>query len=77
MKEMEKEQVESSEDSCVVLVTWRLKEVLKLILEQHGFEVCGFTYTRISSSSKYYSTTESVVDGIPGCGGPLDIQGWL
>ena len=64
--EIEKEQ--SAEGSCVFLASERLKEGLQLTLEQRGFELCGSSYARIFPSSKYYSPTQSVVGGIPGCG---------
>ena len=39
------------------------KEILLLwlTLEQHGFELCGFTYTWFFFKSIYYSTTKSAV----------------
>lgn len=41
VRELEKEQMESSEDSCIVLVSQSLKDVLQVILEQHGLELHG------------------------------------
>ena len=52
---------------CVFSIR-EIKGSLTVTLQQHGFELCGSTYTRIFSSSKYYNPTQSVVGRISGCG---------